>query len=162
MPVHNIWVCLMCDNLPLVNHPSLPVWSESQKEQTYLSVDRCPLAIRCHCCNNYTFDHLSKSLLLRMRTCWYGLQLHPSSSCVFRHVIPTTHLDPEWSYVVIAFKFDKLFTVLWDSSECCQLSCARGFYSHCRDLWLSRQLLPCHSYHITHWTGPRLLCHQGQ
>ena len=59
----------MCDNLPHLNDLSLPVCSESQEEQTCQSVDHCPLSSSCHCCNNYTFDHLSKSSLLRMRTC---------------------------------------------------------------------------------------------
>ena len=26
------------------------------------------------------------------------------------------------AHIIIALKFNKLFTVLWDSSECCQLS----------------------------------------
>ena len=34
------------------------------------------------------------------------------------------------SYVIIAFKLDKLFTVLRDSSKCCQLSGANSSVSH--------------------------------
>ena len=34
------------------------------------------------------------------------------------------------TYVIVALKLDKLFTVLWDSSECCQLNGADSSVSH--------------------------------
>ena len=95
MPACNTSVFSMYDIPPhYLSHQRQPVWSESQQERTCPSVDRCPLSNRCHSCNNYTFDHLTKSLLLRLHTCWLIHQCLPSNSFSFQHVTPTTPASP--------------------------------------------------------------------
>ena len=130
MPGHNTWAFLMYDILPHLSDQGLPVWSVIQEEQTYLSVDRCPLSSRCHRCNNYSFGHLRKSLSLGMRTCWLIHQRLPSSSFSYHHVTPPGNRLWHKGNIIVALKFNKLFTVLWDSSEWCQLSDVDSSVSH--------------------------------
>ena len=91
-PGYNTWVFLVCGILLHLVDPGPPVWFVTQVVQICLSADRCPLSSLCPTRDNYTFDHLSKSLLLRMRTCWLIHQLLPSSSFSCHHVTPTRQL----------------------------------------------------------------------
>ena len=94
MPDHNTWAFLMYDILLHLNHSGLTVLSVTQVMQTCPSIDRCLLSSPCYYCDNYTFFHLSKSLLLRMRTCWLIHLLLPSSSFSFYHVTSTRQPTP--------------------------------------------------------------------
>ena len=94
MPDHNTWVFLMYDILLQLNHSGPPVWSVTQVMMTCQSADRCLLSSLCYYRGNYTFFHLSKSLLLRMRTCWLIHLLLPSSSFSFYHVTSTRQPTP--------------------------------------------------------------------
>ena len=134
MSVRNIWVCLMCDNLPHVTGPNLPVWFVSQVEKSCLSVDRCPLSSQLLWFDNHSYTSYLRS---PARVC-YSASAHVGMACSSTPVVHTCSVM--WhppgmvilnkSYVVVTFELDKLFTVLWNSSKCCQLSSAISSVSH--------------------------------
>ena len=114
MPGHNTWVFLMYDICLHLGHPGPPIWFVIQVVQTFLSTVRCPLSNLCyHCCDNYTFDHLSKSLLLRCAHVGWSTSSFPVVHFPSITWHPPGNLLRHKGYLIVALKFDKLFTVLW-------------------------------------------------
>ena len=176
----------MCDNRPRVNHPSLSpslIWVTGRAD---LSVGTLNSRLVCQqtALSPTTVSGVTITLLTIWAAVCYSACAHAFVACSSAPVVHGSFV--KWQppgtcilnkgYVIIAFELDKLFTVLWDSSQCCQLTSANsnvshilpvttctttsradashGFYSRCRDLWLSRN-----SSLATHVTIHTERCH---